>query len=148
MAALATLTGAANGVIAAYWTVPVDGNPNNATLNVTAVSAGADGEFGTSDDALATTTFTDSAGSYTIKWYAADPAVNSAPFLQHAMTSSHRPNIWPISAPTRLVAPRIRSPTPKPTRHLPAPVIAMRSHRLLRRIWRLARSCLSSSRLW
>ena len=61
-------------MIAAYWTVPVDGNPNNATLNVTAVSAGADGAFGTSDDALATTTFTDSAElGHTIKWYAADP---------------------------------------------------------------------------
>ncbi len=29
----------------------------------------------------ATATFTDAAGSYQIKWYAADPAVNSAPFL-------------------------------------------------------------------
>lgn len=44
-----------------------------ATYNVTAT--------GLQTGRVATTSFTDSAGSYTIKWYAADPELNKAPYL-------------------------------------------------------------------
>ncbi len=65
--------GLANGTIVASWYVPTNGDPNNATLNLLATEVGS--------GATGTTTFTDSAGSYSIKWYAADPQVNSGPLL-------------------------------------------------------------------
>ncbi|HBE54365.1 MAG TPA: hypothetical protein DDW76_37865, partial [Cyanobacteria bacterium UBA11369] len=56
-----------NGQVVTTWFVPIDNNGSdsgipdalNATLNLTATGAGADGTFGTSDDQVATTTFTD-----------------------------------------------------------------------------------------
>jgi len=53
------LDGLVNGSITAAWTVPTTGDPNNATLNLTATDWGRDGELGTRDDRMATTTFTD-----------------------------------------------------------------------------------------
>ena len=67
------LDGVANGTILANWQVPDNGDANNATLDLVATDS--------ASGATAATTFTDSAGSYTIKWYAADPAVGSAPFI-------------------------------------------------------------------
>ncbi|MDV6342373.1 DUF11 domain-containing protein [Nitrosomonas sp. Is24] len=69
-----------NGSIQTLWYVNPDDSLNE-TFLLTATGAGADGEFGTSDDEVATSIFTDSAGTYTLKWTAADPAVNKAPYL-------------------------------------------------------------------
>jgi hypothetical protein len=74
------LDGIADGRIMAAWTVPTDGNAVNATLDVKVTDAGRDSTFGTGDDQVATTSFTDSAGAYSIKWLASDPAANRAPF--------------------------------------------------------------------
>ncbi|MFB2981753.1 hypothetical protein, partial [Microseira sp. BLCC-F43] len=56
-----------NGFFTVNWTVPTDNNGTgsgipdalNATLNLTATGTGADGTFGTADDQVAMTTFTD-----------------------------------------------------------------------------------------
>ncbi len=53
------LDGEANGSITAAWLVPTNGDPLNATLNLTATDWGADGLLGGEDDRTATTTFTD-----------------------------------------------------------------------------------------
>ncbi len=61
------LDGSPNGQVVTTWVVPTtndgtgSGTPDalNATLNLTATGSGADGTFGTSDDQVATTTFTD-----------------------------------------------------------------------------------------
>ena len=74
------LDGIANGQVLAAWGVPTDNNGTgsgtpdalNGTLILTAT--GSDGQ-------MATTMFMDSGGSYSIKWYAADPAVDSGPYL-------------------------------------------------------------------
>jgi uncharacterized repeat protein (TIGR01451 family) len=74
------LDGMVNGQVVTTWFVPTDNNDTgsgipdalNATLNLTATSTSGQ---------TAATAFTDSSGSYTIKWYAADPTINSAPFL-------------------------------------------------------------------
>lgn len=47
----------ANGVIVTTWTVPTDGSPNNATINLSVTDWGR--KLGTVDDRTATTTFTD-----------------------------------------------------------------------------------------
>jgi hypothetical protein len=61
------LDGVANGQVVTSWLVPTDdngtgsGTPDalNATLNLTATGNGVDGTFGTTDDQVAETTFTD-----------------------------------------------------------------------------------------
>ncbi|MFN4955102.1 MAG: hypothetical protein ACK5F3_13485, partial [Aphanizomenon sp.] len=74
------LDGIANGQVLAAWGVPTDNNGTgggtpdalNGTLNLTATGL---------NSQVATTMFMDSGGSYSIKWYAADPAVDSGPYL-------------------------------------------------------------------
>ncbi|MDO9212310.1 MAG: Calx-beta domain-containing protein [Methylococcales bacterium] len=80
------LDGVANGSIQTEWYVNPDDSLNETFLaTAQQIETGSDGTFGTTDDVSvgepATMSFTDSGGSYTIKWYAADPAVNKAPFL-------------------------------------------------------------------
>jgi hypothetical protein len=83
------LDGVADGNITTTWLVPVDPDGDgpevasamNATLHLTATGKGADGTFGTADDQVAKTTFTDAGGSYTISWRAADPATNKGSYL-------------------------------------------------------------------
>ena len=58
------LDGVADGSITAAWLVPTNGDPNNATLNLTVTDWGADGVLGGGDDRTATATFTDAAISY------------------------------------------------------------------------------------
>ena len=61
------LDGVADGQVVTTWLVPTDNNGSgsgipdalNATLNLAATGNGADGEFGTADDQVAMTTFTD-----------------------------------------------------------------------------------------
>lgn len=69
-----------NGSIQTLWYVNPDDSLNE-TFLLTATGTGADGVLGTSDDEVATSIFTDSAGTYTLKWTAADPAVSNAPYL-------------------------------------------------------------------
>jgi hypothetical protein len=84
------LDGVADGNITTTWLVPPDPDGDgpevasamNATLHLTATGNGADGTLGTADDQVATTTFTDAGGSYSISWRAADPATNKGSYLQ------------------------------------------------------------------
>ena len=76
----------ANGFIQTTWYVHPD-DSLGATFLVTAsgVDIGADAVAGTADDRLtgevASNSFTDSGGAYSLKWLAADPALNKAPYL-------------------------------------------------------------------
>ena len=76
----------ANGDIQTTWYVNPD-DSLGATFLVTAagVDIGADAVAGTADDSLtgevASNSFTDSGGAYSLKWIAADPALNKAPYL-------------------------------------------------------------------
>ena len=69
-----------NGSVQTSWYVDPDDSLNE-TFLLTATGAGADGALGTSDDEVATSIFTDSAGTYSLKWTAADPAIDRAPYL-------------------------------------------------------------------
>ena len=76
------LDGVADGNITTTWIVPTDNNGTgsgipdalNATLILTATGDGEDGTFGTTDDQVATTSFTDAGGAYTLNFSAADPS--------------------------------------------------------------------------
>jgi hypothetical protein len=76
----------ANGFIQTTWYVHPD-DSLGATFLVTAtgIDIGADAVAGTADDSLtgevASNSFTDSGGAYSLKWIAADPALNKAPYL-------------------------------------------------------------------
>ena len=76
----------ANGFIQTTWYVHPD-DSLGATFLVTAsgIDIGADAVAGTADDSLtgevASNSFTDSGGAYSLKWLAADPALNKAPYL-------------------------------------------------------------------
>ena len=65
------LDGAANGTVVTSWYVNPDDSLNWHFL-LTAMAAG---------QQTASAGFTDSAGSYTLKWYASDPAIDKAPYL-------------------------------------------------------------------
>ena len=65
------LDGAVNGSIVTSWYVNPDDSMNWHFL-LTAMAV---------NQQTASAGFTDSAGSYTLKWYASDPSVNSAPYL-------------------------------------------------------------------
>ncbi|MFZ3285678.1 MAG: cadherin-like domain-containing protein [Telluria sp.] len=80
------LDGVVDGNIQTSWFVdPDDSADATFLLSATGVAAGADGLMGTADDQLtgesATHSFTDSGGSYTLKWAAADPAANTGSYL-------------------------------------------------------------------
>jgi uncharacterized repeat protein (TIGR01451 family) len=80
------LDNTANGDIRTTWYVNPD-DSLGATFLVTATGfdVGADAVAGTADDSLtgevASNSFTDSGGAYSLKWMAADPALNKAPYL-------------------------------------------------------------------
>ncbi|MBK9078705.1 MAG: hypothetical protein IPL91_06005 [Hyphomicrobium sp.] len=70
------LDGIANGTIVTTWSVPTNGDPNNATLNVAVTDWGSDGALGGTDDRVATTSFTDAvnAGDVRIDQWSNGPA--------------------------------------------------------------------------
>ncbi|MFN9591942.1 MAG: beta strand repeat-containing protein, partial [Pirellulaceae bacterium] len=87
----------ANSAIRTTWYV----NPEDsldATFLVTAIGidVGTDGIAGTADDSLtgevASNSFTDSGGAYSLKWIAADPALDKAPYLP--TYSKITPEMW------------------------------------------------------
>jgi SdrD B-like domain/Prealbumin-like fold domain/RTX calcium-binding nonapeptide repeat (4 copies) len=75
------LDGTVNGQVVTTWFVPTDNNGTgggipdalNATLNLIATGTGTDGILGTTDDQVAITTFTDSAGDFKLDFAAAAP---------------------------------------------------------------------------
>jgi len=83
------LDGEVDGNITTTWFVPSDPDGDgpevasalNATLHLTATGNGTDATFGTADDQVARTTFTDAGGSYTFTWRAADPAIDKGSYL-------------------------------------------------------------------
>ncbi|MFN5768780.1 MAG: beta strand repeat-containing protein [Pirellulaceae bacterium] len=87
----------ANGDIRTTWYVNPD-DSLDATFLVTAIGidVGADGIAGTADDSLtgevASNSFTDSGGAYSLKWIAADPALDKAPYLP--TYSKITPEMW------------------------------------------------------
>ncbi|MFN9551930.1 MAG: beta strand repeat-containing protein [Pirellulaceae bacterium] len=87
----------ANGAIRTTWYVNPD-DSLDATFLVTAIGidVGADGIAGTADDSLtgevASNSFTDSGGAYSLKWIAADPALDKAPYLP--TYSKITPEMW------------------------------------------------------
>ena len=68
------LDGIADGNITTTWYVNPDDSVGE-TFLLTAVGAGTDGASGTDDDQVAAASFTDSRGSYSITFRAADPAL-------------------------------------------------------------------------
>ncbi|MBD2158600.1 DUF11 domain-containing protein [Leptolyngbya sp. FACHB-16] len=92
------LDGIANGQIVTTWIVPADNNGTgsgtpdalNATLNLNATGNGADGLWGTEDDQIATTTFTDGNPSLTLnqwetktdQWAGGQANANQATYLE------------------------------------------------------------------
>jgi hypothetical protein len=114
------LDGVADGNITTTWYVNPD-DSLDATFLLSATGSGSDGILGTEDDQLATESFTDSAGAYSINFAAADPGdyipdipyqYNLTPIVGRGDGDAHIPSAW-FNSPLTNTDTKVESLTPK-----------------------------------